>query len=78
MAFGETGGADGKIARLTDELDELRGEFEATGRRLKFAAVGRISAQRENIFTTQRADFFQKLAHLPAGVTNTREMRQRD
>src|ERR1017187_2157957 len=76
VAFGKAGDADGKIARLADEPDELRGEFEAAGRRLKFAAVRRISAQRENIFTTQRTNFSQKLAHLPASVIDAREMRQ--
>ena len=78
VAFGKTGDADGKIALLADELDKLRGEYKTSGRGLEFTAAGRIAAQRENVFATERADFFQKLAHLPAGVIDAREMRQRD
>jgi len=55
----------------------LRGEFKTAGRELKFTATRRIAAQRENVFTTERVDFFQKFAHLSAGVPNTGEMCQR-
>ena len=77
VAFRETGDADGKIARLADELDELRGEFEAVGRRLKFAAAGRVAAQAQDVFAAERADFFEQCAHLVAHVADAGEMRQR-
>src|ERR1017187_5553174 len=50
VAFGKAGDADGKIARLADELDELRGEFEAAGRRGEISLRWWSLPPRGNIF----------------------------
>ena len=44
--------------------------------RLKFATTGGIAAQREDVFTTQPLDFFQKLADLFAGVVDAGQVGQ--
>src|SRR5258708_2258020 len=77
VTFGKTGDAGGEAVLLADELYELRGKLEAAGRGLEFAAAGRIAAQRENIFTSDRLDLLQQLADLLAGVVDTGEMSER-
>ena len=77
VAFGKTGDADGKIALLADELDELCGEFKAAGCGLKFSAGGRIAAQRQDVFAAERMDFFEHRAHFVARVVDAGKMGER-
>ena len=59
VAFGKTCDADGKIARLADEFHKLRRELKAAGRRLEFAAAGRVAAQGEDVFAAESRGFFR-------------------
>jgi hypothetical protein len=66
-----------KLALLADEFDELRRKLKSAWRHSKFAAARRIAAQGQDVFTAERADFFEQRTHFIAGVVDAGEMRQR-
>src|SRR6266540_5833836 len=70
VSLGKTGYADGKPARLADELDQLIGKLESSFGLLEFACgTRRITAQRQDIVYSARAGFLQVCADvLPRGI----------
>src|SRR5213082_3513914 len=58
VSFGKAGHADGKPARLTNELHQLIGKLESALGHFELArAAGRVAAQRQNVVDAARARY---------------------
>src|ERR1035437_7899378 len=77
MTFRKTGDAGGKIARLADEIHQLRGIFKTAGRGLEFATAGRVAAQGQDVFAVERTDFVQQDTNLRASVVDAGKVGER-